>query len=205
MHEEPLILASGSPRRRELLMEAGIAHGVVVSGIEERPWPGEAPASYALRLAYEKALDVAMRGEARGRLVLAADTIVVEGGAILEKPVDAEDAVRMLRQLAGGAHEVMTGVCLLRWVGDRVFARGEVAVTKVRFREVSDEEIAAYVATGEPMDKAGAYAIQGGAAEMVEGIEGSYTNVVGLPLETVLRWLGLDPQGLEVHSFSARP
>lgn len=184
-----ILLASASPRRRDLLREVGISHEVMVSGVEERPWPGEKPASYALRLAYEKALDVAMKRPESSLPVLAADTIVVEGGMILEKPVDAGDATRMLTQLTGREHDVMTGVCLLTRVGRKLAARGEVVVTKVRFRKVSPAEIDAYVQTGEPMDKAGAYAIQGGAAGMVAEITGSYRNVVGLPVETVLRWL----------------
>jgi septum formation protein len=187
-----LILASASPRRRELLGGLGLAFEVIVAGIDERPWPGEAPASYTLRNASEKAHEV------RGRLppgeelrVLAADTIVVQDGHILEKPEDAAHAAAMLRRLSGRPHEVITGVCLVETRGGVWREDGEAVVTRVVFRALTEEEIAAYVATGEPMDKAGAYAIQGGAGRFVDHVEGSYTNVVGLPVETVKRLFGI--------------
>lgn len=186
-----LILASASPRRRELLGGLGLSFEVVVAGIDERPWPRETPASYALRNASEKAREV------RGRLpadeamrVLAADTIVVQDGHILEKPDDAAHAAAMLRRLSGRPHEVITGVCLVETRDGVWREEGEAVVTRVVFRALAEDEIAAYVATGEPMDKAGAYAIQGGAGRFVDHVEGSYTNVVGLPVETVTRWLG---------------
>ncbi len=184
----PLILASASPRRRELLASLGLAFDVVVAGIDEKPWPKEQPASYALRNASEKAREVGRRhaGEA---LILAADTIVVLDGHILEKPEDAGHAVAMLRRLSDRAHEVITGVCLLHTRAGAVRERGEAVRTTVHFRALSEPEIAAYVATGEPMDKAGAYAIQGGAGGFVDGYDGSYSNVVGLPLETLTRLL----------------
>ena len=188
MEQPPLILASASPRRRELLARLGLPFSVEVAGIDERPWPGEKPASYALRNAAEKAREVWLRRGGRAR-VLAADTIVVQDDQILEKPADAEHAAAMLRRLSGRAHEVITGVCLVRAEGADLRERGDAVRTAVRFRVVREEEIALYVATGEPMDKAGAYAIQGGAAGFVDGYVGSYSNVVGLPLQTVERWL----------------
>ena len=188
MKSAPLILASASPRRRELLGALGVAFEVVVAGIDEKPWAREMPASYALRNASEKAREVWTRG-GRDALVLAADTIVVMDDHILEKPVDAEHAVAMLRQLSGRSHEVITGVCLVQARDGALREWGEAIRTAVHFRAMTESEIAAYVATGEPMDKAGAYAIQGGAAVFVEGYDGSYSNVVGLPMETVERLL----------------
>ena len=188
MKPTPIILASASPRRRELLGSLGVSFEVVVAGIDEKPWPQEMPASYALRNASEKAREVWCRGGGDA-LVLAADTIVVKDDHILEKPTDAEHACAMLRQLSGCSHEVITGVCLLQAGGGVWRERGEAIRTTVHFRVLREDEIAAYVATGEPMDKAGAYAIQGGAAAFVDGYDGSYSNVVGLPLETVARLL----------------
>ena len=176
-----IILASESPRRKELLSQLGVSFDVVPSGIDEIPWPSEAPASYALRNASDKARAVF---EKTGGLVLSADTIVVCDEHILEKPADGEHARRMLRMLSGRWHEVLTGVCIL--ADGRESAR--VVRTRVQFKPLTDQQIDAYVATGEPMDKAGAYAIQGGAAGFIEQVEGSYSNVVGLPLE-VLREL----------------
>lgn len=188
MKPTPIILASASPRRRELLGSLGVSFEVVVAGIDEKPWPQEMPASYALRNASEKAREVWRRGGGDA-LVLAADTIVVKEDHILEKPTDAEHACAMLRLLSGCSHEVITGVCLLQASGGLWRERGEAIRTTVHFRTLREDEIAAYVATGEPMDKAGAYAIQGGAAAFVDGYDGSYSNVVGLPLETVARLL----------------
>lgn len=190
MKQPPLILASASPRRRDLLGALGVPFAVVVPGIDEKPWPGEKPASYALRNAAEKAREV-WRRRGGDALVLAADTIVVQDDHILEKPDDAEHAVAMLRRLSGQAHQVITGVCLLRVNGAGLREWGDAVRTGVRFRTLTEGEIAAYVATGEPMDKAGAYAIQGGAAAFVDGYDGSYSNVVGLPMETVERLLKL--------------
>ena len=168
-----LILASGSPRRRELLATLGHSFAVVVPEIDETPLPGERPRAFAERMAEEKA--AAVDGEG---VVVAADTIVVLGDKILGKPVDAADAREMLRLLSGRPHEVVTGVCVRSRNRTMVFSVG----TEVVFRTLEEAEIKAYAATGEPMDKAGAYAIQGGAAHMVCAINGSYTNVVGLPL-----------------------
>ncbi len=173
-----IILASESPRRKELLAQLGVSFDVVPSGIDEKPWPNEAPASYALRNASDKARAVFER---TGGVVLSADTIVVCDEHILEKPADADHARRMLRMLSGRWHEVLTGVCIL--TDGRESAR--VVCTRVQFKSLSDTQIDGYVATGEPMDKAGGYAIQGGAAPFIEQIEGSYSNVVGLPLEVL--------------------
>ena len=181
-----IILASASPRRRELLAELGLSFDVVVPGIDERPWPREMPASYALRNAAEKAREVAGRmGPGADLVVVAADTIVVVDGQILEKPADPAHAAQMLRSLSGRWHEVMTGLCVWHRVNGGFHEQADAVRTGVRFRAVREEEIAAYIATGEPMDKAGAYAIQGGAAGFVAETRGSYSNVVGLPLESL--------------------
>jgi len=181
------ILASSSPRRRALLRLLGHPFRVIVPAIDETPQAGERPAAFARRAAMEKALAVAerlppLRG-ARWRIVIACDTIVVLGHRILGKPRDAEDARRMLRALSGRTHAVLSGLCV-RWESATGRPRQEVRVVKtaVEFRDLSAEEIERYVATGEPLDKAGAYAIQGRAAAMVRAIRGSWTNVVGLPL-----------------------
>jgi septum formation protein len=172
-----LILASASPRRAELLCAAGIDFTTRSADVDETLLPAEAPRAYVERLARAKAQAVARPGE----LVLGADTTAVIGAEIAGKPVDAADAARMLRMLSGQWHEVLTAVALLR--DER--ARSAVAVTRVKFAELSEAEIAWYVASGEPFDKAGAYAIQGYAARFVEGIEGEYANVVGLPVRLV--------------------
>lgn len=176
-----LVLASASPRRRELLTQAGFDFTVDPASIPEDPRPGENPVAYVTRLAREKAQAVyAKRGaQSADAIVLGADTTVVApNGEILGKPADESDAARMLRLLAGATHQVMTGVAVVS------AARTEVAVevTEVSMLTISDAEIAAYVATGEPMDKAGAYAIQGRAARWIPRIHGCYFNVVGLPL-----------------------
>lgn len=173
-----LILASGSPRRRELLEGLGVRFKVRPVDLDESPLLGEAPGDYVLRLAIEKA---AARVEP-GELVLAADTTVVVDGEILGKPRDDDDACRMLRLLAGREHAVLTGIALH---GSGKAA--EVDETLVRFAPLSPAEIDWYVATGEPRDKAGAYAIQGLGSLFVEGVEGSYSNVVGLPVPRMYR------------------
>lgn len=180
-----LILASASPRRRELLTQAGYAFEVRPAHIPEDPRPGEDPAAYVTRLAREKA-EAAYRELAdASATVLGADTTVTLDGLILGKPSDAADAARMLRLLSGRTHRVITGVALV------TAERTEVAaeVTAVRFLALSDEEIAEYVATGEPMDKAGAYGIQGQAARWIPRVEGCYFNVVGLPIALVATML----------------
>ncbi len=177
-----LVLASQSPRRADLLAQAGIPFVVRPAPVEERRGPGESPEEYVVRLAREKAR--AARAAA-GEVVLGADTVVVAEGAVLEKPEDEADAARMLRALSGRAHEVLTGFCLLRGKQES----SGVSRTLVRFARMSEEEIAWYAGTGEPRDKAGAYAIQGLASRFIEGIEGCYFNVVGLPVPMIYRRL----------------
>ena len=172
-----LILASASPRRAELLRAAGISFTVRVADIDETRRPGESASDYVLRLSREKAAAVAQENE----LVLGADTTVLIGDEIAGKPTDAADAERMLRALNGNWHEVLTAVTLL--CNDQSVS--EIAVTRVKFAPLTEEEIKWYVATGEPDDKAGAYAIQGCASLFIERIEGSYSNVVGLPVQMV--------------------
>ena len=178
-----LILASASPRRVELLHNAGIAFDVEPASIHEAPTAEEAPLQYAQRLARDKAR--AVRARHPDAVVLGADTVVVVDDYLLEKPTDAEDAARMLRLLSGKTHQVITGVCLAA----SGFERTEAEVTQVTFTTMSESEIADYIATGEPMDKAGAYGIQGMASRWVERIEGDYFNVVGLPVARVYRML----------------
>jgi septum formation protein len=179
-----LILASSSPRRQELLQQAGIPFEVHPAYIPEVRGPGEFTLDYALRLSREKALAVA--GKFPGRFVLGADTIVVVGDQLLEKPRDTEDAVRMLRLLSGRGHEVTTAVSLI--LPDESTDTRH-CTTQVFFREVLEQEIQDYAASGEPVDKAGAYAIQGGAARWNVRLEGDYSNVVGLPLPLVREML----------------
>ena len=179
----PLILGSASPRRSELLRNAGIAFEVDPANVHEEPLPGEKPIEYAQRLARDKARAVFIRHS--DAVVLGADTVVVVDDHLLEKPADADDASRMLRLLSGRSHQVITGVCLTVANSERT----EAEVTQVTFVRMSEQEIAEYVATGEPMDKAGAYGIQGMASRWVEKIEGDYFNVVGLPVARVYRML----------------
>lgn len=176
-----VILASQSPRRRELLALVGIDHEVRPADVDETPYPGELPAPHAERLARAKA--VALGDAHPDALVIAADTIVVVDGDILGKPRDASHARAMLARLGGRAHRVVTAVALAR--AGTVAA--EVEEVEVRFRALTAGEIAAYVATGEPMDKAGAYGIQGYGATIVERIDGDYFAVMGLPLVRVVR------------------
>ncbi|MGI9053974.1 MAG: Maf family protein [Ilumatobacteraceae bacterium] len=173
--ENRLILASGSPRRRQLLTQLGVPFEVVVADIDETPQPGERPLDLVRRLALAKARAV------DGEPVLAADTIVDCDGEVFGQPRDVEDATRMLRRLAGRTHRVHTGVAL------RVAGAEQVAVvtTLVTMVPITPGALEWYLATGEPFDKAGAYAIQGAGAVLVEGIRGSVSNVVGLPLTTV--------------------
>ena len=177
-----LILASASPRRRELLACAGFEFEVRASRTDEIPQPGELPESFARRAARDKALAVAA-AELPGSLVLGADTIVVAGDEILGKPTDPADASRMLRRLSGIAHRVITGVCVVR--SPQQVEALTYETTTVTFRSLDEAEIAAYVASGEPMDKAGAYGIQGLASKFVTRVEGCYFNVVGLPMAAV--------------------
>ncbi|MCU0858543.1 MAG: Maf family protein [Pontiellaceae bacterium] len=177
-----LILASTSPRRAELLRCAGIPFEIIRPDADERQPAGETPTEYAVRTAREKAESLPVQP---GEILLGADTVVASDGRILGKPSDADDAAAMLRLLSGKLHEVITGVCLRSAEKTVCFH----VATAVLFRELSDREIAAYVATGDPLDKAGAYAIQNGAAGMVRRIDGSYSNVVGLPLCEVIEHL----------------
>ncbi len=181
---ETLILASASPRRQELLREAGIKFEVQPAHIHEERRPEEAPLAYGLRLAEEKARVVAQRFP--GRYVLGADTIVVADEHVLEKPIDQADAARMLRMLSGRDHQVTTAVSLVKPDGH---TDSRACVTRVFFRVLAEEEIQRYVASNEPMDKAGSYAIQGGAAAFTDRMEGEYSNVVGLPLPLVTEML----------------
>lgn len=182
---DKIVLASASPRRVELLGSAGVTFTVVPSGIPEEALPNELPEDHVLRLAREKALDVAKRVD--GRFFIGADTVVVCDGEIMGKPKDSADAARMLRKLAGIGHSVITGFAI--YDKQRKDAIAAAVKTRVSFKQLRDEEIQAYIATGCPFDKAGAYAIQGGAGYMVERIDGSYSNVVGLPLCEVVEAL----------------
>jgi septum formation protein len=195
-----LVLASGSPRRRELLARLGLAPVVRPTDIDETPLPDEDPIALVRRLAAGKARAgsagpagaAGVEGRGDTEVVLAADTVVVLGAEVLGKPRDASDAAAMLRALSGRTHEVTTGVAVRSPAGERVIH----VTTAVTFRPLLDTEVGWYVATGEPLDKAGAYGLQGAGAVLVERVEGSDTNVIGLPLaETVelLRGAGLDP------------
>jgi septum formation protein len=184
-----LVLASGSPRRRELLEGLGVVFTVRPVDLDESPLPGEAPRDYVLRLAVEKA------AAASGELVLAADTTVVVDGQILGKPQDDDDARRMLRLLSGREHSVLTGIALGK--------AAEVDETLVRFAPLSEAEIDWYVATGEPRDKAGAYAIQGLGSLFVEAVQGSYSNVVGLPIPRMYRLFAR--LGYDLKDFRTTP
>jgi septum formation protein len=174
-----VVLASASPRRRELLRLVGIEHTVIPADIDEDYPPGEAPAVYAERLAREKAGAI----DRADAVVIGSDTIVVVDGDVLGKPRDREQAVAMLRRLSGRAHVVMTGVAVA-WRGRMSSGVEEVSVT---FRALSDDEIRRYVETGEPMDKAGAYGIQGFGATIVDRVDGDYFAVMGLPLNRLVR------------------
>jgi septum formation protein len=187
----PLVLASGSPRRSELLARLGVVFVVRAAGIDERPRPGETPGALVARLALEKARAACRPGER----ALGADTEVALDGEPLGKPHDEAAARAMLARLSGRGHEVWTGVALVE--RDRSGAARErvgVCRTEIVFRALAGREIADYAASGEPLDRAGAYAIQGGAAEFVERIEGDYENVMGLPLALVRELLAF-PEG----------
>jgi septum formation protein len=191
MYSFPLILASASPRRRELLNQLGIHHEPLPTAIPESPFSGEAPERYVRRIAAEKSL-IAQRRIGDERPVLAADTEVVLEDDILGKPLDEAHALTMLTRLSGRTHRVLSAVSLR--AGNRHW--DALSISEVRFRTLGQDEIAAYWATGEPRDKAGAYAIQGLGALFVEHLSGSYSGVMGLPLrETgdLLRRIGLYP------------
>jgi septum formation protein len=199
----PLLLASASPRRSELLRRAGVDFEVRPADVDERVRNGEAPREYATRLAREKALAVAASSGAEPpRYVLGADTVVVHEGRIYGKPADPEDAVRILGELLGRTHCVLTAVALAR--SDGTSLREICVESQVSLRAASAPEIRAYVAGGEPLDKAGAYALQGEGGRFVERVEGSQSNVIGLPLDETLallreagipgRWAGIHTQ-----------
>jgi septum formation protein len=178
-----LILASSSPRRRELLAQAGLEFEIVPANIDETRKPGELPKAYVQRLALEKAQAVhALHPHAT---VLGADTTVALDDEVLNKPADVADAERMLRALAGRTHQVYTGIAVVTSAAQR----SHVETTDVTFTEISDEDLGRYLASGDPLDKAGAYGIQGFAARWIPRIEGDYFNVVGLPIAATLRLL----------------
>jgi septum formation protein len=177
-----LILASASPRRHELLLAAGISHIVRFTTVQETRLEREPPLEYVKRVAEEKARAI---HAAEDEIVLGADTTVCVDGEVLEKPTGTEDAARMLRLLSGRDHWVHTGICLL-WKDSRII---DSSTTKVSFMPLTEREIEEYTRSGEPFDKAGAYAIQGLASRFVSGIEGCYHNVVGLPVSLVYQHL----------------
>ncbi|MBK7393866.1 MAG: septum formation inhibitor Maf [Chloracidobacterium sp.] len=184
MNELPkLILASGSPRRSEILISVGWEFTKHVADIDESERVGESPEDYVVRLAREKAEAVAVHYP--GGIVLGADTTVVIDGQIIGKPVDLDDAVRMLGMLAGNWHEVLTGVAVVQ-NGE---TRSDLQRTRVKFAPMTDQEVAFLAKRGDPLDKAGAYAVQAQAALFIEGIEGDYWNVVGLPISLVYQLL----------------
>ena len=182
---EKLVLASGSPRRAEILERAGWSHEIIVAGIDETLLPNEDAATYVQRLARSKAEKVA--SELDHGLVLGADTTVVVDNQILGQPVDEADARRMLDLLNAKWHDVLTGVALVHVGGD---TRVGYETTRVRFAEMSDDEIDWYIGTGEPFGKAGAYGIQGKASLFIEEIEGDYFNIMGLPIRLVYELAG---------------
>jgi septum formation protein len=179
----PLILASGSPRRAQLLTAAGFRFEIVPADIDETPTPGEPPTDYAMRIARGKANRVAAAHATD--IVLAADTVVVGDGRLMGKPADRQDAAFMLKTLSGRTHDVHTAV-VVRAPG---YQAEELVTTRVRFQVLSEAEIAWYLETGEAEGKAGGYGIQGRASRFIEWIEGSWSNVVGLPISTVYRLL----------------
>lgn len=187
-----MILASASPRRKELLLGAGFDLEIEPANVDESRLSHEDPLAYVERLARAKA-EATLRAHGTlsiGGVLLAADTIVWTHDQVLGKPQDEGDARRMLQELSGHPHSVSTGVCLMMGIeGGKTATRSFVETTTVAFRAIADDEIRAYVATGEPMDKAGAYAIQGGAGRFVEQLDGDYDNVVGLPVSRVLEEL----------------
>ncbi len=176
--DPPIILASHSPRRKELLHQIGVQFVSDPTDVDERMHPGESPEDYAVRVSQDKAQTAARR--TKTGIIIAADTIVVLDDQVLGKPVDARDAERMLGMLSGKVHLVISGLTVMDAVTGKTETR--TSVTKVWFRSLSPDEVASYVASREPLDKAGAYGIQGKGALLVERIEGCYFNVVGLPL-----------------------
>jgi len=189
-----LVLASNSPRRQQLLALGGWSFNVLVADVDESQHLGEAPGEYVLRLAEMKARKSAEKA-GDDKVIIAADTAVVDAGDILGKPVDEQDAVRMLRRLRGHTHQVYTGLALLRVSNGRLLT--DLTITDVLMRAYSDEEIGAYVRTGDPLDKAGAYAIQHPRFQPVESLYGCFASVMGLPLcrlTYLLQRFGLSPE-----------
>lgn len=186
---KPIVLASSSPRRRRLLRQLGVGFSVRLPNVDERPFPGELPGPHVRRLALAKARAVALNfvPGCGAQWVIGADTVVVLDGCILGKPRGASDAVRMLARLSGRTHEVLTGVALVPATGGR--ARTSVVRSRVEMKPFDEAAIRRYVAGGEPLDKAGAYAVQGRGRHLVARVSGSLTNVVGLPLERLRRLL----------------
>jgi septum formation protein len=186
-----IILASNSPRRKDLLHQIGIDFSIDPADVDERVLPSEVPEGYAVRVALDKARLAAARAAAG--IVIAADTIVVVDDEILGKPADANDAERMLKMLSGKVHRVITGLAVMDAATGKTLTR--TSITRVWFRRLAPQEIASYIATGEPLDKAGAYGIQERGALLVDKIDGCYFNVVGLPLSLLgelLRDFGID-------------
>ncbi len=177
----PLVLASGSPRRRQLLSQAGLRFEIVESGVDERQHQGETGRDFAQRMAGEKAM--AVSAQRPGAIVLGADTVVEIDGQVLGKPENPAQARTMLNLLSGRTHRVHTGFALARAGG---LIERAVITSEVRFRPLSDAEIERYIATDEPYDKAGGYAIQGDGGDFIAGVEGSSANVMGLPIDEVL-------------------
>ncbi|MEW6403258.1 MAG: Maf family protein [Chloroflexota bacterium] len=196
MNERPvLLLASNSPRRRQLLALGNWMFNISVSDVDETQLPHEAPGDYVLRLAKAKALTVAEKAHPEN-VIIGADTAVVDQGIILGKPADMAEAERMLKQLRGHTHQVYTGLAVYRVQDEKLFT--ELCITDVPMRSYSDEEISAYVLGGDPLDKAGAYAIQHPGFQPVESMHGCYASVMGLPMCHVvrmLRKLDISPRG----------
>ncbi len=182
-----IVLASASPRRKELLTRIGLEITVMPANVDESVLPGETPEAHVERLSLAKARAVAARSDIAGRWFIGSDTVVVRDDVILGKPVDKNDAASMLRSLAGRSHRVVSGYAVVD--REKNSHEATAVTTRVTFRKLTDAEIAGYIATGEPDDKAGAYGIQGIGACLVSSIDGSYTNVVGLPLCEVVETL----------------
>ncbi len=187
MSAPQIVLASASPRRKELLTRIGLEITVIPADVDESVLPDETPEAHVERLSLAKARAVAARSDIAGRWFIGSDTVVVRDDAILGKPVDNNDAAGMLRSLAGRSHRVVSGYAVVD--REKNVHEATAVTTRVTFRELTDAEIAGYIATGEPDDKAGAYGIQGIGACLVSSIDGSYTNVVGLPLCEVVETL----------------
>lgn len=183
-NHQDIVLASASPRRRELLAKLGITFQVVPSNTDETLFENETPEEHVVRLSRDKAMEVAGRPDQTGRWFIGSDTVVVRDDAVLGKPADAAEAARMLESLSARSHRVISGFAVYDRENDLMIS--DLVITRVFFKELTSSEIEGYISTGEPFDKAGSYAIQGIGSFMVPKIEGSYTNVVGLPLCEVI-------------------